>query len=136
MPVPKLQKDIKALVSKCLNQRLIFIPKLREEAYRAFFAYFLYRKYGLVRTYRAIKSYELIDMFLNNKEDDSIYDITANPLIILHGFAEVPNRQELNILTQVVDFHMTARDIYIYSHNSKSTDLQAMIKAKGFFIPT
>ena len=133
LPAPKSTVEIKNLLKKVENlskPRKVIIPKIGKDLYKTFFIHYLVRN-DLTNDFKVIPTYYLIDVFLNNIEGESMYDYAQNNFILLHGFTEMKNKQEFNILAQFVDIYRN-RDILAYSDTKDTAEFKSTLMSKGF----
>ncbi len=132
LPCPKLTTTIKTLVKKIEDEPRLLIPKMNRNAHKTFLIHLLYKTLDFSKDFKIIKTYELMDIYLGKVEDVSIYDFKQKTLIFMYGFTQIFNKQEINLLLQVIDSYMQTKcRIYVYNHDNNATINTALLD-KGF----
>lgn len=135
LPAPTSTSTVRNQVETAIKAKppkKILVPKMTNDLHKPFFIHYLLSG-NLLNDFKVLNSYYLIELYVGNVENESMYEYTHGTLILLHGFSDIKNKQEVNIMTQFVD-HYKDRDILIYSNTKDTSELKAGLLTKGFKI--
>jgi len=133
LPAPANTASIKKSALGALeveSPKKLIVPLLSKDQYKTWFMNYLV--YGdLLHSFEVFTTYRLIDIYVGNVEEGSMYDVQAKTIIILHGFSQMGNKQELNIMNQFIDMYRD-RDILAYSQAKDRSDWKVSLIGQGF----
>lgn len=70
---------------------------------------------GFTRTYRFLNMYELIEIYLGKRDENSIFTLKDDVLMLTYGFNEFANKRQEDIVLQLLDFRQGLKKItWIY----------------------
>ena len=134
LPAPKNVQRVKSKVDRIISSKRspkrVLIDKLDGEYYKTLFIYYLV-KTGKVNDFACVTTYNLIDLYLGNVEEKNLYDFVQGTIIILHGFSDMGNKQEYNIMNQFIDIYRD-RNILAYSHSKDRAKFRVDLISRGF----
>lgn len=123
-PIEQSIKNIKMLPKKAI------VPHLPEDYWKTFFVYYL-TKHNFIDSFVCLTTYQLIDRFLETVEGETLYGLPQKMIVILHGFSNIGNKQEFNILGQFVDTY-SDRHILAYSDSRTPGQFLSTLIPRGF----